>query len=95
MKQFTVFFRHPTDDSLELVHINTLETRYVHLMFFGKLATEWGFGWDNMQFAQATDLGLAQGSILIHDRPLNYNIFNGYYNSVDELATLSCASFGS
>ena len=89
MNQYTVVFRHPTDNAVEFVHINTLATRYVHLMFFGKLAKEWGFGWDNMQFAQSIDLTLNQGTIMIQDRPLLYKILNGYYQTECELATSS------
>lgn len=74
MKNYTVVFNHPDDNRLTLVYINTLETRYVHLMFFGKLANEWGYGWDDLKFGQPTDLDALQGTIMIHGHPLHYHI---------------------
>ena len=88
MNQYTVFFNHPDDNMLEIVHINTLATRYVHLMFFGKLANEWGYGWDDIRFAQGTDLYRPHGTIMIHDSPLHYNIISGDNKTDYELATL-------
>lgn len=87
MNQYTVVFNHPDDNILQFAHINTLAPRYVHLMFFGKLANEWGYGWDDMRFAQGTDLYLMHGTIMIQDRPLRYHILNGHYKTDYELAT--------
>lgn len=86
MNPYTVVFNHPDDNRLACIHIDTLETRYVHLMFFGKLANDWGYGWDDMKFGQPTDLGLSYGRIMIHDRPLHYQILNGHYEPDDEAA---------
>ena len=86
MKNYTVVFNHPEDSRLTLIHINTLATRYVHLMFFGKLANEWGYGWNDLKFAQQTDLEASQGTIMIDDQPLHYHILSDDLKANVELA---------
>lgn len=100
MIDYTVVFNRPDNntpefvciDTPEFVHINTLETRYVHLMFFGRLANEWGYDWDDMRFAPQTDLSLPHGTIMIKDKPLYYDIVAGNHTPTDmptELAPLA------
>ncbi len=74
MNDYTVVFDHPDQHTPECIHISTLETRYVHLMFFGKLANEWEYGWEDMRFAEQTDLSLSHGAIMIKDKPLRYRV---------------------
>lgn len=89
MIDYTVVFNHPdyeTPEALqiatpEFVHINSLETRYVHLMFFGRLANEWGYDWDEMQFAPQTDLSQTHGTIMIKDHALSYDIVADHQRS--------------
>ena len=96
MIDYTVVFSCPDNNRSEVVsigvpefvHINTLETRYVHLMFFGRLAKEWAYGWDDMRFAPQTDLSLTHGSILIKDKTLHYDIIAGRYTPTGTLSEL-------
>ena len=94
MNHYTVVFNHHDDNTLEFVHINTKSTRFVHLMFFGKLANEWGYGWDDIRFGQPTGLDLSHGTIMIHDRPLHYDILSGHHKSGSDLAMLTGRSCG-
>ena len=89
MNDYTVVFDHPDDCTPEVVHITTLETRYVHLMFFGKLANEWEYGWENMRFDQQTNLSRAHGAIMIKDKSLHYKILPGHQEPGAELAMLA------
>ncbi len=91
MNDYTVVFDHPDDHTLEFMHITipTLETRYVHLMFFGKLANEWGYDWEDMRFDEQTNLSLAHGTIMIKDKPLHYDILPGHQEPGAELAMLA------
>ena len=49
MNDYTVVFDHPHEHTPEYVHISTIDTRHVHLMFFGTLANEWEYGWEEMR----------------------------------------------
>ncbi len=89
MNDYTVVFDHPDDCTPEVVHITTLETRYVHLMFLGKLANEWEYGWEDMRFAEQTDLSLSHGAIMIKDKPLRYDILPGHLEPGSEAAMLT------
>ncbi len=83
MNRYTVVFEHPDEHTLEYVHIRTVNTRYVHLMFFGILANEWGYGWDDLRFADEADLSLASGTIMILDKALHYDILPGHQQPGD------------
>ena len=89
MNDYTVVFDRPDQHTPECIHISTLETRYVHLMFFGKLANEWGYGWEEMRFDEQTDLSLAHGTIMLGDKPLHYDILPGHQEPGAELAMLA------
>ena len=52
----------PGQPTPEFVHISTPEIRYAHLMFFGKLANEWGLGWDDLSFSDKTSFTQAHGT---------------------------------
>ncbi len=81
MNNYTVVFEHPDEHTPEYVYIRAADTRYAHLMFFGKLANEWGYGWDDMRFAEGADLSLAHGTIMILDNALHYTILPGHQKS--------------
>ncbi len=89
MNDYTVVFDHPNEHTPEYVHITTLETRYVHLMFFGKLANEWGYDWEEMRFDKQTNLSRAHGKIIIKDKSLPYEILPGHQEPGAELAMLA------
>ena len=65
MNDYTVVFDHPHEHTPEYVHIKTIDTRHAHLMFFGKLANEWDYGWENMRFDKQTNLSRAHGAIMV------------------------------
>ncbi len=90
MNDYTVVFDHPDHQTPECLHISTGDARHVHLMFFGKLADEWDYGWEAMRFDDKTDLSLAHGTILIKGKPpLHYQILSGHQEPGAELAKLA------
>ena len=58
-------------------------------MFFGKLANEWGLGWDDLSFSDKTSFTQAHGTIMIGDKPLHYDILPGHQDPGGDLATLT------
>ena len=84
MNDYTIVFDHPNEHTPEYVHINTIDTRHVHLMFFGKLTNEWEYGWEDMRFAEQTDLSLSHGAIMIKDKVLHYEILPGHQEQGSE-----------
>lgn len=83
MSNYTVVFEHPDEHTSKYVHIRAADTRSAHLMFFGKLANEWGYGWNDMRFAEGADLSLAHGTIMILDSALHYTILPGHQKSAN------------
>ena len=77
MNNYSVVFEHPEQHTSESVHIRAADTRSAHLMFFGKLANEWGYGWDDIHFAEGVDLSLIDGTIMIAGNALQYTILRG------------------
>lgn len=77
MNNYTVVFEHPDKHTPEYVYIRAANTRSAHLMFFGKLANVWGYGWDDMRFAEGIDLSQTDGTIIISDNALHYTILPG------------------
>lgn len=77
MNTYTIIFDHPDDATPECIQIRTVSTNYAHLMFFGTLAKEWGYDWEEMHFDKQTDLFSSQGTIMIRDKPLHYEIVCG------------------
>ena len=78
MNDYTIVFDHPNEHTPEYVHISTIDTRHVHLLFFGTLANEWEYGWEEMQFAKQTNLSRAHGAVMIKDKSLHYKILPGH-----------------
>ncbi len=83
LNKYTVVIEHPDERTLEYVHIHTVNTHYVHLMFFGLLANEWGYGWDDLRFTGDADLSVASGTIMIIDQALPYEILPGHQKPGD------------
>jgi hypothetical protein len=88
MNDYTVVFEHPDQHTPEYVHIRAADIRSAHLMFFGKLATAWGYGWDHMRFAEYTDVSQAHGTIMIAGNALRYTILSGRQRSENGTTSL-------
>ena len=58
------------------------------MMFMGELANVWGFGWDNIQFSDETDLAKPVGCIMLEGKPLGYEIVQGQQEPGGKLAML-------
>ena len=85
MNTYTVVFDHPDDATAEYMQIRTVSTHYAHLMFFGTLAKEWGYEWEDMYFAKQTDLFSSHGIIMIKDKPLHYEILAGLHKPSEQM----------
>ncbi len=88
MGNYTIGFLHRTDQSLEQAQFHALSIQHVHMMFMGELANVWGFGWNNIQFCDETDLSKPVGCIMLEDKPLHYEIIQGYQEPGGEPAML-------
>jgi hypothetical protein len=78
MGNYTIRFLHPADQLLEHTHFYALSIWHVHMMFLGELANVWGFGWNNLQFSDETDLSKPVGCITFEGKPLHYEIIQGH-----------------
>jgi hypothetical protein len=85
MNVYTVVFDHPDDFTPACMHIRIIATNYVHLMFFGTLAKEWGYEWEDMWFDKQTDLFSSRGIIMIKGKPLYYEILAGHHKPSDRV----------
>ena len=88
MGKYTIGFLHRTDQSLEQAQFHALSIQHVHMMFMGELANVWGFGWDNIQFSDETDLAKPVGCIMLEGKPLRYEIVQGQQEPGGKLAML-------
>ena len=77
MAKYTIGFLDPTDHLPEHAYVYAHSMREAHLMFMGELANGWGFGWDHIQFSDATDLFAPVGCIMLEGKPLYYEISRG------------------
>ena len=84
MEMYTVIFSHPEEHTLEYEHVHTMCIMHVHLMFLGRLAKDWGYGWETIRFTKDADLSHTSGRIMLGIKRLDYDIVSGCQYPVGE-----------
>ncbi len=91
MEGYTVIFHHPEEHTLEYEYFHTVYIKHVHLMFLGRLAKDWGYGWEAIRFTKDTDVSHTSGGIMLGMRRLDYDILAGHQHPIGDAVVTESA----